>query len=162
MRSWPCFKCLLPCVCACGQVFTFRCATRGVIWCPSEDHNCQSASVVITLLLESIWVPQALNCGVFRVWNNVVCMQLQVQFIMRSENILKIKETFFFVFTVHCVSLTSTLNLHGSFYKFAFHVFLHACRLNPWLPRSFLACQVKWRLLRANVCFSHLPGVCSW
>lgn len=43
--------------------------------------------------------------------NNVVCMQRQVQFIMRNENILKIKETFFFVFTVHCVSLTPTLNL---------------------------------------------------
>lgn len=70
-------------------------------------------------------------------------MQLQVQFIMRNENILKIKETFFFVFTVHCVSLTPTLNLHSSFYKRAFHLFLHACRLNPWLPGSFSAYQVN-------------------
>lgn len=70
-------------------------------------------------------------------------MQLQVRFIMRNENILKIKETFFFVFTVHCVSLTPTLNLHRSFYKCAFHLFLHACRLNPWLPGSFSACQVN-------------------
>lgn len=136
MRSWPCFKCLLPeCVHEC--VFTFKCATRGVIWCPSEDHNCQSSCVVRALLLESIWVPKALNCSVFRVWNNVVCMQRQVQFIMRNENILKIKETFFFVFTVHCVSLTPTLNLHSSFYKLAFCLFLHACRLNPCLPTFF-------------------------
>lgn len=147
MRSWPCFKCLLPeCVHEC--VFTFKCATRGVIWCPSEDHNCQSSCVVRALLLESIWVPKALNCSVFRVWNNVVCMQRQVQFIMRNENILKIKETFFFVFTVHCVSLTPTLNLHSSFYKLAFCLFLHACRLNPCLPTFFFffCMPGKWRI----------------
>lgn len=85
-------------------------------------------------------------------------MQLQVQFIMRNENILKIKETFFFVFTVHCVSLTPTLNLHSSFYKRAFHLFLHACRLNPWLPGSFSG---KCRRLKANVRSSHAPWVCG-
>jgi hypothetical protein len=36
-------------------------------------------------------------------------MQLQVWFIMRNGNILKIKETFFFVFIAHCVSLTPHL-----------------------------------------------------
>lgn len=68
-------------------------------------------------------------------------MQPQVQFIMRNANILKIKETFFFVFTVHCVSLTLALNLHSSVYKLSFHLFLHACRLNPWLPSSFFEYQ---------------------
>lgn len=149
------------CVCA-WAIFTFKCATKGVIRCPSEDRNCQSPSVVTALLLESIWVPKALNCSVFGVWNNVVCMQLQVQFIMRNENILKIKETFFFVFTVHHVSLTRTLNLHSSFCKLAFHLFLHACRFNPWLPSLFFSMPGKWRLRRANAHIPHLLGVCSW
>lgn len=72
---------------------------------------------------------EASHCGVFGGWNNVVCMQLQVRFIVRNENVLKIKETFFFVFTVPPVGLTPTLNLQGSF--------LQVCRLNPWVPSSF-------------------------
>lgn len=151
----------MPPTCVCTRVFTFKCVTGGVTGCPSEDHNCQSSSVVPGFLPESVWVPKALNYCVFRVRTNVVCMQLQVQFIMRNENILKIKETFFFVFTVHCVSLTSTLNLHSSFYKLAFHLFLHTLRLNPWLPSSYFSLLDKWRLLRANVHFSYLPGVCK-
>lgn len=111
---------------------------RGVIWCPSEDHDCHSFSEVRALLLESIWVPKALNCSVFGVWNNVVCMQLQVQCIMKNENILKIKETFFFVSTVHRVSLTPTLNLQGSFYKPAFCLFRVHAGLTLGYPALFL------------------------
>lgn len=161
MQSWLCFTCLLPCVCACVCVFMFRCAIQGVIWCPSEDYNCQSSSVVIALLLESIWAPKALNCSVFRVWNNVACMQLQVQFIMRNENILKIKETFFFVFTVHCVSLTphltSTVHFRNSpFIYFCMHkdltlayqaLFWHVTYMKPF---------------ESKICLSHLLGMCSW
>lgn len=65
-------------------------------------------------------------------------MQLQVQCIMKNENILKIKETFFLVSTVHRVSLTPTLNLQGSFYKPAFCLFRVHAGLTLGYPALFL------------------------
>lgn len=56
---------------------------------------------------------------------------------MKNENILKIKETFFFVSTVHCVSLTPTLNLHSSFYKPAFCFFRMHAGLTLGCPALF-------------------------
>lgn len=157
MQCWPCFKCLLP-VCAHEPMFAFKCATRGVVWCPSEDHDCHGASVVIALLPESIWVPKALNCSVFRVWNNVVCTQLWVQFIMRNENILKIKETFFFVFTVHCVSLTPTLNLTVHFINSPFFCFCMHADLTLDYPALFSNTS-KWSFWE-EMCISPISWKC--
>lgn len=131
-------------------------------WAPSEEHDGPRASAVTAELRESVRIPSALNYSVFGGWNNVVCMQLQVQFVMRNENILKIKETFFFVFTVPRVGLTPTLNLQGSFYKPAFRSFSHARRLNPWVPGSFfsfLHARETESSEHANVHFRHVPGV---
>lgn len=57
----------------------------------------------------------------------------QVQFILRNENTLKIKETFFFVFTVHRVSLTRA-EPPGAVCKRTFRVIPRA-RARPRAPQ---------------------------